>query len=229
MLGTFVNFFAIIVGSTLGLLLRGGISDRFNKTIMEGVSLSVLLIGIQGALKAENILLVIISLSLGSLIGEGIDLDKRLKNLGDKLEARFSKSKSKISEGFVSASLLFCVGAMSIVGSLQSGVQNDHKILFSKSILDGISSIIFTSTLGVGVMLSAFAVLVYQGSITLGSAFLLPLMTEAVKLNMEACGSLIIIGLALNMLGLTKIKVANLLPAIFLPILAPYIMNLFHF
>ncbi len=229
MLGTFVNFFAIIVGSTLGLLLRGGISDRFNKTIMEGVSLSVLLIGIQGALKAENILLVIISMSLGSLIGEGIDLDKRLKNLGDKLEARFSKSKSKISEGFVSASLLFCVGAMSIVGSLQSGVQNDHKILFSKSILDGISSIIFTSTLGVGVMLSAFAVLVYQGSITLGSAFLLPLMTEAVKLNMEACGSLIIIGLALNMLGLTKIKVANLLPAIFLPILAPYIMNLFHF
>jgi len=229
MLGTFVNFFAIIVGSTLGLLLRGGISDRFNKTIMEGVSLSVLLIGIQGALKAENILLVIISLSLGSLIGEGIDLDKRLKNLGDKLEARFSKSKSKISEGFVSASLLFCVGAMSIVGSLQSGVQNDHKILFSKSILDGISSIIFTSTLGVGVMLSAFAVLVYQGSITLGSAFLLPLMTEAVKLNMEACGSLIIIGLALNMLGLTKIKVANLLPAIFLPILSPYIMNLFHF
>ncbi|HCW04170.1 MAG TPA: DUF554 domain-containing protein, partial [Clostridium sp.] len=215
MLGTFVNFFAIIVGSTLGLLLRGGISDRFNKTIMEGVSLSVLLIGIQGALKAENILLVIISMSLGSLIGEGIDLDKRLKNLGDKLEARFSKSKSKISEGFVSASLLFCVGAMSIVGSLQSGVQNDHKILFSKSILDGISSIIFTSTLGVGVMLSAFAVLVYQGSITLGSAFLLPLMTEAVKLNMEACGSLIIIGLALNMLGLTKIKVANLLPAIF--------------
>ena len=130
MLGTFVNFFAIIVGSTLGLLLRGGISDRFNKTIMEGVSLSVLLIGIQGALKAENILLVIISMSLGSLIGEGIDLDKRLKNLGDKLEARFSKSKSKISEGFVSASLLFCVGAMSIVGSLQSGVQNDHKILF---------------------------------------------------------------------------------------------------
>ncbi|NLP28829.1 MAG: DUF554 domain-containing protein [Clostridia bacterium] len=229
MLGTFVNFFAIIVGSTLGLLLRGGISDRFNKTIMEGVSLSVLLIGIQGALKAENILLVIISMSLGSLIGEGIDLDKRLKNLGDKLEARFSKSKSKISEGFVSASLLFCVGAMSIVGSLQSGVQNDHKILFSKSILDGISSIIFTSTLGVGVMLSAFAVLVYQGSITLGSAFLLPLMTEAVKLNMEACGSLIIIGLALNMLGLTKIKVANLLPAIFLPILSPYIMNLFHF
>lgn len=229
MLGTFVNFFAIIVGSTLGLLLRGGISDRFNKTIIEGVSLSVLLIGIQGALKAKNILLVIISMSLGSLIGEGIDLDKRLKNLGDKLEARFSKSKSKISEGFVSASLLFCVGAMSIVGSLQSGVQNDHKILFSKSILDGISSIIFTSTLGVGVMLSAFAVLVYQGSITLGSAFLLPLMTEAVKLNMEACGSLIIIGLALNMLGLTKIKVANLLPAIFLPILAPYIMNLFHF
>ena len=171
MLGTFVNFFAIIVGSTLGLLLRGGISDRFNKTIMEGVSLSVLLIGIQGALKAENILLVIISMSLGSLIGEGIDLDKRLKNLGDKLEARFSKSKSKISEGFVSASLLFCVGAMSIVGSLQSGVQNDHKILFSKSILDGISSIIFTSTLGVGVMLSAFAVLVYQGSITLDQLY----------------------------------------------------------
>ena len=117
---------------------------------------------------------------------------------------------------------------MAIVGSLQSGLQNDHKILFSKSILDGISSIIFSSTLGIGVMLSSFAVLLYQGSITLGASFLVPL-TEAVKLNMEACGSLIIIGLGLNLLGITEIKVANLLPAIFLPILAPFIMNLFIF
>lgn len=229
MLGTIVNFFAIIVGSTLGLLLRGGISERFNKTIMQGVSLCVLLIGIQGSLKAENSLVVIICMCLGGLIGEAIDIDKALKKLGDRLEARFNNTNSKISEGFVSASLLFCVGAMAIVGSLQSGLQNDHKILFSKSILDGISSVIFTSTLGMGVMLSAVAVLIYQGSITLGASFLVPLLTEAVKLNMEACGSLIIIGLGLNMLGVTKIKVANLLPAIFLPILAPYIMNLFHF
>ncbi|WP_163192493.1 DUF554 domain-containing protein [Clostridium thermarum] len=227
MLGTIVNFFAVIAGSCIGLLLKGGISERFNHTIMQGISLCVLLIGISGALNFDNMLVVIICICIGALIGEAIDMDKRLVNLGDSLERRFKNSKSKISEGFVTASLLYCVGAMAIVGAIQSGLQGNHETLFSKSILDGISSIFFSSTLGIGVALSSVSVLFYQGAITLCAGFLDPILTDAIKMNMEAVGSLIIIGLGLNMLGVTKIKVANLLPAIFLPILAPYIINLF--
>jgi uncharacterized membrane protein YqgA involved in biofilm formation len=225
MLGTIVNFIAILAGSTLGLLLKGGISERFNQTIMQGISLCVLLIGVSGALNFDDLLVVIICICIGAFIGEAIDIDKRLKNFGDKLESRFKNSKSKISEGFVSASLLYCVGAMAIVGSIQSGLQGNHETLFSKSILDGISSIFFSSTLGIGVALSSVSVLLYQGAITLSAGFLYPILTDAIKLNMEAVGSLIIIGLGLNMLGVTKIKVANMLPAIFLPIFAPYIIN----
>ena len=226
MLGTIVNFFAILAGSIIGLIgfyLKGVISERFSQLIMHGLSLCVLLIGLEGALNYNNILIVILSISIGALIGEGIDIDKRLKNFGDKLEEAFKNSKSPISEGFVSASLLYCVGAMAILGSLKSGLDGDHKILFSKSVIDGISAIFFTSTLGIGVMFSAVSVLLYQGSITFGASFLSPFLTEAVRFNMGASGSLIIIGLSMNMLGITKIKVANLLPAIFLPILAQYI------
>ncbi len=227
MLGTLVNFAAILVGSFVGLFLRGGISERFSNTIMQGVALCVFFIGIEGALKVDNLLLVIICIAIGALMGEVIDIDKKFKQLGDKLESKFKNSKSKISEGFVNASLLFCVGAMAILGSLESGLRGKHDILFSKSILDGVISIMFSSTLGIGVAFSSFAVLLYQGTITIGSHFLSPFLTESVVNNMDAAGSLIIIGLGLNMLGVTKIKVANLLPAIFLPILAQVIINIF--
>jgi uncharacterized membrane protein YqgA involved in biofilm formation len=223
MLGTIVNFFLILAGSVVGLFLKGGISERFNLIIMQGLSLCVLLIGVEGALKYDNILIVILSISIGALIGEALDFDKKLKDFGDKLQRKFKNSKSKISEGFVSASLLYCVGAMAILGSLKSGLDGDHRILISKSIIDGITSIFFASTFGIGVVFSAVSVLLYQGTITLGASFLSPFLTEAVRFNMGASGSLIIIGLSLNMLGITKIKVANLLPAIFLPILAQYI------
>lgn len=227
MLGTLVNFAAILLGSFVGLFLRGGIPERFSNTIMQGIALCVFFIGIEGALKVDNLLLVIICIAIGALIGEVIDIDKKFKQLGDKLESKFKNSKSKISEGFVSASLLFCVGAMAILGSLESGLRGKHDILFSKSILDGVISIMFSSTLGIGVAFSSFAVLLYQGTITIGSHFLSPFLTESVVNNMDAAGSLIIIGLGLNMLGVTKIKVANLLPAIFLPILAQVIINIF--
>ncbi|MDP4089647.1 MAG: DUF554 domain-containing protein [Bacillota bacterium] len=226
MLGTIVNFTAILAGSILGLFLKGGISERFSNTIMQGIALCVLFIGISGSLKVDNFLIVILSMAIGALLGEAIDIDKRLKNLGDKLQGRFKNSESKISEGFVSASLLFCVGAMAILGSLESGLHRNYDTLFSKSILDGIASIIFSSTLGIGVAFSAVSVLLYQGAITLAAAYISPFLTTAVQNNMGAAGSLIIIGLGLNMLGVTKIKVANLLPAIFLPILAVPVIHL---
>ncbi len=161
MLGTFVNFLAIIGGSIVGLFLKGGIPERISSTVMNGISLCILFIGISGAFKVDNMLIVIISMSIGAVIGELFNLDEKLKKLGDWLEKKFKNNKNKISEGFVSASLIYCVGAMAIVGSLESGLRGNHEILFSKSILDGISAIIFSSTLGIGVMFSAVSVLVY--------------------------------------------------------------------
>jgi len=226
MLGTIVNALAIIGGCLVGLIVKGRLTEKISTTIMNGLALCVLYIGISGALKGQDTLQLIICIALGALVGEIIDIDKRLNNLGNIIEKKInSKKKNKteekisISEGFVTSSLLFCVGAMAVVGSLESGLQGNHTTLFAKSILDGISSIIFTSSLGIGVILSSIAVLIYQGSITLLAGGISTVLTDTVISNMSAVGSLLIVGLGLNMLGASKIKVANLLPAIFIPII----------
>ncbi|KZL91223.1 DUF554 domain-containing protein [Clostridium magnum] len=226
MLGTLVNFSAIIAGSIVGILLKNGVPEKISNTIMQGLSLCIVFIGISGAIKGSNTLLIIISMVIGGLIGELIDLDNLLQKLGDKIEDKFKGKGIKISEGFVTTSLMFCVGSMAIVGSLQSGLEGDHKILFAKSIIDGIASIIFASSLGIGVMLSSFSVLIYQGAITLGAASLKVILIQSVITDMTAVGSLLIIGLGLNMLNITKIKVANLLPAIVIPIVYQFILNI---
>lgn len=221
MLGTIVNFFTIFVGGIIGVLLKGGLPKRFTDTIMSGVALCVIYIGISGTLKGENMLLIVISIAIGSLLGELINIDEKLILLGNFIENK-SKSFSKdtsISLGFVTASLLFCVGAMAVVGSLESGLLGKYDILFTKSILDGVTSLILSSTLGIGVILSAFSVLVYQGLITLAASLLQNILTTPIVNEMSAVGSLLIIGIGLNMLGITKIKVANMLPAIFIPII----------
>ncbi|WP_326511788.1 DUF554 domain-containing protein [Clostridium intestinale] len=221
MLGTIVNFFTIFVGGIIGVLLKGGLPKRFTDTIMSGVALCVIYIGISGTLKGENMLLIVISIAIGSLLGELINIDEKLILLGNFIENKaksFSKDTS-ISLGFVTASLLFCVGAMAVVGSLESGILGKYDILFTKSILDGVTALILSSTLGIGVILSAFSVLVYQGLITLAASLLQNILTTPIVNEMSAVGSLLIIGIGLNMLGITKIKVANMLPAIFIPII----------
>jgi len=218
LLGTTVNAIAIITGGILGLLLKGGLPEKVKENVMNGLALCVLLIGISGAIKVNNLLLVIFSIVIGSIIGELIDFDRLLQRFGDRIERQFKGKGGKISEGFVTSSLLFCVGAMAIVGSLESGLTGNHQTIFAKSMLDGISSIVFASSLGFGVLLSAISVFIYQGTITLGATFLRAILTQGVILDMTAVGSLLIIGLALNMLKTTKIKVANLLPAVFIPI-----------
>ena len=234
MLGTIVNALAVIGGCIIGLIVKGRLTEKISNTIMSGLALCVLYIGISGALKGEDALLMIICIAVGAMIGEIIDIDKRLNNLGDYIEKKINSKKNdkkadkiSISEGFVTSSLLFCVGAMAVVGSLESGLQGNHTTLFAKSVLDGVSSIIFTSSLGIGVMLSSVAILVYQGSITLLVGCLSSVLTDSVISNMSAIGSLLIMGLGTNMLGASKIKVANLLPAIFLPILIDIIMKFF--
>jgi uncharacterized protein len=226
MIGTIVNAIAIIIGSLLGLLFRSGIPDRFKTTIMQGLSLVVILIGIKTALVADALLVVIVSLAIGSVIGELLRIEDHLEDLGRRLEKRFSNRQDSVARGFVTASLMFCVGSMAIVGSLESGLTGNHQTLFAKSTLDGIASIIFASTMGIGVLFSAIPVLLYQGFITLTATFIKPLLIPSVIAEMSATGGLLITAIGLNLLGLMRIRIGNMLPAIFLPLLYYFIKTL---
>ena len=240
--GTIVNALAILAGSAAGLLIKwlagkfsgsligaNNLGLRLQDIIMKGVALCVLYIGIDGCLAGENTLAAILSMVLGAVIGELLDLDRRMHTLGDLVQKKTENliqqdGGASVSEGFVTASLLFCVGAMAIVGALQNGLTGDHTTLFAKSLLDGISAIVFSSSLGIGVAFSAVAVLLYQGLIALMASFISPFLGDAVIAEMTCVGSLLIAALALNMLGITKIKVMNLVPACILPIFLCMVM-----
>ena len=228
MLGTIINVVAILVGSAAGIALHGGMPQRFRDTIMQGLALCVVLIGVTGAVQTSNSISVIFSIVLGALVGEGIDIEKRLDSVGNAAQRLFDRGKggsSTFAQGFVTASLVYCVGAMAIMGSLDSGLRGDHATLIAKSILDGVSAIVFASTLGPGVALSAAAVFIYQGAITLLAQFVAPFLTEALVTEMSAVGGLLIIGIGVNMFDRVHIKVGNLLPAIFMPVIVMPFVN----
>ncbi|MEW6672396.1 MAG: DUF554 domain-containing protein [Thermodesulfobacteriota bacterium] len=217
MLGTIVNTLAVIVGSLIGVVLKGGIPKKYNITVMQAVSLAVILIGLRAALKTDELLLVIFSLAIGSLAGEFLRIEGRLEQLGQWLQTRFSKGGNDIGKGFVTASLIYCVGSMAIVGSLESGLTGNHQTLFAKSVLDGIASIILASTLGIGVAFSALSVFIYQGVITVTAAFLKTSLVPSVVSQMSAVGGLLIMGIGINLMEIKKIRVGNMLPAIVVP------------
>lgn len=235
--GATVNFLLVIIGALIGMAFKRGLSDKMADTLMKGLGLCTLFLGISGSLVGENSMILILSMVIGALIGEGIDLEDKLNRFGEWIESRFGKKKvptdsklvesaegigkkeTSLAEGFVTASLLFGVGAMAIVGSLQSGMSGNHEILISKSILDFVAAIIFSSTMGVGVALAGGLVFVYEGSLTLLAEVIAPYLSDSVINEMSCVGSVIIIGLALNMLGVTKLKVMNYVPAVFVPIL----------
>lgn len=219
MLGTIVNTVAIIAGSLLGLVFRGGIPKKYHVTLMQAISLAVILIGLKMAFKTEGILLVIFSLVIGGLIGEFIRIEDRLENLGKFFETRFSKAGNGIAKGFVVTSLIFCVGSMAIVGSLESGLTGNHQTLFAKSALDGFASIIFASSFGIGVLFSSVSVFLYQGLITLTASLIKPFLVSAVINQMSAVGGLLIMAIGVNLLKIQKIRVGNMLPAIFIPLI----------
>ena len=224
MLGTTVNAAAIIVGGAAGLLLRSGISERYKGIIMQAICLSVIFIGavnvVGNLLKPEaHPILFIISMVVGGVLGEFIGIEEKLKALGDFFERKLASSEGSFSKGFVSASILFCVGSMAILGSFQSGTQGDHSILYAKSVLDGVTSIIFASTWGPGVLLSALSVFVYQGILTLGAQFAEPYMTADMLREISIVGGVLITAIGIDMLGMCKIKVGNFLPAVFVPII----------
>ncbi len=224
LLGTAVNALGVLGGGTLGLgvhhLLRRGIPERFSERIMEGIGLCTVCIAAGGILSGSKTLVTILSMVVGAVIGEWLDLDGKIAALSRRLEERFAKgSGGSFSKGFMTATLLFCVGTMSILGSLDSGLRNDHATLFAKSVMDTISACIFASSLGAGVLFSAVPILLYQGSITLLANVVGPYLTETVIAEMNTVGSLLLLGLSLDLLGIKHLKLMNYLPAMFLPIL----------
>ena len=222
--GTIVNTCTVIAGSILGMLLGNILPERLRDTVMKGLGLCTIFIGITGMFGSENALITIISIAVGAIIGELCDLDGHLNRFANWLESRFKRKegagKATIAEGFITASLVFCVGAMTIVGSLNSGLTGDHQMLYTKSTLDFVSSLIFASSLGFGVLLAAGAVFVIQGSIACLASLVAPLLQHGNTITeMVVVGSVLIVGLGLNILGVTKLKIMNYVPAIFLPIL----------
>lgn len=214
MKGTLVNSAAVMIGSGLGLMLKKGIPLRLQQTLMQGLGLAVILIGLQMAFKTQNILIVIFSLTLGGVIGELLRIDAMLDRVGNWVTRKFSTESGNAGQGFISASLVFCVGAMAVVGAVQEGLTGDATTLYAKSMLDGVTSIVFASTMGAGVALSAATVLVYQGGLTLLTGIFGSMINDALIKEITAVGGILIVGIACSMLEIKKINVANLLPAI---------------
>ena len=223
MLATVINVILVLLGSAAGLLFKNLISSRLMAVLTQALGLCVLGVGISSAIGTQNMLCVIVCMVLGTVLGNAVDIERRLEGAGDLLRARIPKGEEtgRFTEGFVNASLLFCVGAMAITGSIEAGLNHNYEIIVSKGVIDGVTSISFAATMGVGVMFSVIPLLIYQGGITLLAEWLGPYLPQAVITEMTAVGGALIIGIAINMLGLgrDRIKVGNMLPAMFLPIL----------
>lgn len=220
MLGTIVNSLAILIGGLIGILFGQALPAKMKNTVIQGIGLAVLLIGISMALQTKNPLIVIASLVIGGVIGEWIDIELRLQQVGRWLENLLAKGGKggNFTKAFVSTSLIYCVGAMAIMGSLESGLKGIHNILYAKAMLDGISAIVFASSMGIGVLASTIPVFLYQGGITVSAGLLQGILSDPVVAEMSATGGLLILGIGLNILEIKEIKVGNLLPGIFIAI-----------
>lgn len=220
LLGTIVNGVAVIICSLLGAFIKNKLPKRICDTVLKGLSLCIIYIGINGALSGENTLIAIISVTVGAVIGEAVDIDKYLNRFGAFMQSKLSRGgDSTFAEGFVNATLMICVGAWAITGAMDAGIRGDHSSFYAKAVVDGVATLIMATTLGVGVALSGVALILYQGSFALLSSVVEPYLTQTVINELTCVGSLLIIAIGLNMLGLTKIKVVNLLPAVVMPVI----------
>ncbi|MDF2943996.1 MAG: putative rane protein [Herbinix sp.] len=240
-LGTLANMAAIVIGATIGIIIKGGLKQRFQDTIMNALGLAVMFIGISGALQGlfivnvngletKNLMLMIISLAVGALIGEIIDVEARLERMGEliknSLKVKGVKGQNFV-EGFVTSSLLFCIGAMAIIGSLRDGLSGDASMLYAKALIDGTVALFFASTLGVGVIFSIIPLGIYQGGITLSAKYIEPYLSDQLIANISFIGSILIFGIGINMIFGKKIKCGNLLPAVLVPVAYEFLMKLF--
>jgi len=222
MFGTIVNVIAIILGSLIGIIFHKFINQDIAYSLFKVLGLCVMFLGIIGLVKVENPMIIIISMALGTLAGEVINIENKLEIMSSKIETVVNRYyKGKIKDGFLTATLLFCIGSMAIIGTIESTLSNNHDTLFAKSILDGITSVIFSSTMGLGVMLSGASVLLYQGGISLLANFIKPLVAAVPDTipMISGVGSLMIMGLGINMVFNLKLKISNMLPSIIVPIL----------
>lgn len=219
MIGVLVNTLTVLLGSAIGLLLKKGIPERVSGAVMVAIGLCTVYIGIDGAMSGSNTIVLIVSMVLGTIIGTFLDIDGKINKVGQFFEKKMNRNdgKTSIAQGFMTGSLLFCVGAMTIVGSLNSGLSGDNTLIFTKSVLDLISSCMLATSLGIGVMFAAVFVLLFQGALVLAAGLLQGVLTDTALIAEITCaGSVIIIGLGLNILGISKFKVADMLPAVFL-------------
>ena len=220
MLAVFVNALAVILGSTLGLLFRKWLKEEYTKTIIACMGICTIVIGITSAIQTSGIIIVVVCLVVGTVLGELLKIETRLDNMGDRLKKKVSKNgDSRFTEGFVSASLLFCIGSMSIMGSFEAGLLSKYDIIFTKSLMDGIIAITFAATMGLGVAFSALTIIVYQGALTLLAGVIAPILSDPVVTEMGAVGGVMLIATGMNIIGLTKerIRVGNMLPALIFP------------
>lgn len=216
MLGTIVNVLAVMIGAVLGILLKRGLPEGVRTLVMQANGLCVIVIGLRMALTSPNDVVLVVSLSLGALIGYACHLDRRINHLGVQLKRLVRVNDSDFVDGFVSASLIYCVGAMAIVGAFEAGINQNYDVLFVKSTLDGIMSIVLGSTMGIGVFFSGLPVLIYQGALTLLASFLEPFLTDSVVEYLTASGGVLIMGIGLSVAGIKEIPTINLLPGIFI-------------
>jgi len=219
LLGTIVNSLAIVVGGLIGFFFKNIISEKLSDSLLKASAMAVIAVGIKLTLVGEDLTLLIVALILGTLIGELIDIEGKLDNLGAMVESKFKNKESNITQGFVSCTLVYCVGSMAIVGSIQSGLTGNHEILFSKAVLDGIISISMAVSMGIGVVFSSISVFIYQGSITILAQFLESVLSDAVVSEMTSIGGVMIMAIGLNFLEIKRIKVGNMIPAVFIPII----------
>ena len=222
MIAAVVNAVVVILGGLVGLLLGGKLQERHTRTIVAALGISTMVIGITGAIGTSNILIVIVCLVLGTILGELMKIEQRLDSLGNWLKSKVAKNGGgRFTEGFVTASLLFCVGSMAIMGSFDAGLRGDYTTIFAKSALDCVMAVTFAATMGLGVLFSSAAVLIYQGALTLLAAVVEPYLSSPVIVEMSAVGGVMLIGTGMNILNLPaeRIKVGNMLPAIVLPAL----------
>ena len=225
MKGTLVNTATVLVGSSLGLLIGSRFPEKINTIVMHALGLATLLIGFKMAFKTENIPLVIGSLAIGGIIGEILKIEEGLEKFGDFVKRKVKSESGTFVLGFVTSSLVFCIGPMTVVGSIQDGVSQDANVLYAKSLLDGFASIVFASSLGVGVLFSSLTVLLFQGSLTLLGNHLSFLLKPEILNELTATGGLIIVGIGIYLLGIKKIKVGNFLPALVVAVILALIFK----
>ncbi|MCX8170961.1 MAG: DUF554 domain-containing protein [Candidatus Bathyarchaeota archaeon] len=214
MQGTLVNAVSVIAGSLIGIVLRGKFPDRVKSIVFQGIGLVTLFIGFQMALKTSNLIILFFSMLIGAVVGEALNIEGHIEGFGNFVKSKFSSREDKFVEGFITAFLIFCMGSMTIVGSIEDGLNGNPSILYAKSMLDGFASISLASVLGFGVLFSAIPLLLYQGGITLLASLSKAFFTEAVVNELSASGGIILIGLGINLLEIRKIRVANLLPSL---------------